>query len=168
MRELLSSIMASIFLCCLVGCSASQVSKPTETTAQSISIESETELPPEEETEQPAEEPTAVEEITEYIETETQKSYLNVSDYSIVGKWKNVGEYTFGQAQKGAIIVFDGVNCNFFSPRDTYAFYKNGDNFRLDCTSPLADTVSFTVKIIDENNIDIFNGSDIVELKRVN
>ena len=167
MRKLLSSIMASIFLCCLVGCSTSQVNEPTEIAAQSISIELETESPPEKETEQPTDEPTAVEETTEYIETETQKSYLNVSDYSIVGKWKNVGEYTFGQAQKGAIIVFDGMNCNFFSPRDTYAFYKNGDNFRLDCTSPLADTVSFTVKIVDENNIDIFNGSNIVELTRV-
>ena len=96
-----------------------------------------------------------------------KKSYLNTDNYDIKGKWKNIGEYTFGQAQKGSIISFDGTNCNFFSPKDTYAFYKNGDNYKLDCTSPLADTVSFTVKIVDENNIDVFNGSDIVELKRV-
>ncbi|RYC74819.1 hypothetical protein [Candidatus Nanosyncoccus alces] len=104
---------------------------------------------------------------TETSETIATKIYQTINEFSIVGKWKNVGEYTFGQAQKGSIISFDGTNCNFFSPKDTYAFYKNGDNYKLDCTSPLADTVSFTVKIIDENNIDIFNGSDIVELTRV-
>lgn len=96
------------------------------------------------------------------------KEYIVLPSFSIIGKWKNVGEYTFGQSQKGSIISFDGTNCNFFSPKDTYAFYKNGDNYKLDCTSPLADTVSFTVKIVDENNIDIFNGTDIIELKRVN
>ena len=96
-----------------------------------------------------------------------QKNYVVKNNFSIIGKWKNVGDYTFGQAQKGSIISFDGTNCNFFSPKDTYAFYKNGDNYKLDCTSPLADTVSFTVKIVDENNIDVFNGSDIIELKRV-
>ena len=95
------------------------------------------------------------------------KKYINSNNFSIVGKWKNVGTYTFGQAQKGSIISFDGTNCNFFSPKDTYAFYKNDDNYKLDCTSPLADTVSFTVKIVDENNIDVFNGTDIVELTRV-
>ena len=105
--------------------------------------------------------------VTETTETIISKSYQTVNNYDITGKWKNVGTYTFGQAQKESIISFDGTNCNFFSPKDTYAFYKNGDNYKLDCTSPLADTVSFTVKIIDENNIDIFNGSDIVELTRV-
>lgn len=99
--------------------------------------------------------------------TASSKNYVTTNNFSIVGKWKNVGDYTYGQAQKGSIIVFDGKNCNFFSPKDTYAFYKNGDNYMLDCTSPLADTVSFTVKIVDDNNIDVFNGSDIVELKRV-
>ena len=100
--------------------------------------------------------------------TTVHKNYVTINNFSIIGKWKNVGTYTYGQAQKGSIIVFDGANCNFFSPNDTYAFYKDGDNYRLDCTSPLADTVSFTVKIVDENNIDIVNGSNIVELKRVN
>lgn len=102
------------------------------------------------------------------VSSAKQKNYVNKNDFSIIGKWKNVGDYTYGQAQKGSIVAFDGKNCNFFSPMDTYAFYKNGDNYKLDCTSPLADTVSFTVKIVDENNIDVFNGSNIVELKRVN
>lgn len=97
-----------------------------------------------------------------------QKNYSNPSSFNIEGKWKNIGEGTYGQAQKGSIIVFDGTNCNFVSPKDTYAFYKDGNEFKLDCTTPLADTVSFTVKIIDNDNIDIMNDYRTVELKRVN
>ena len=95
------------------------------------------------------------------------KDYISVSDFSIEGKWKNVGTYTFGQVQSGAIVAFDGTNCNFYSPKDTYAFYKDGDHYKLECTSLLAETLSFTVKIVDEDNIDIFNGSNIIELTRV-
>lgn len=97
----------------------------------------------------------------------TIKDYSYVSNFTIEGKWKNIGNDTYGQAQKGAIIVFDGINCNFFSPSDTYAFYENGDWYKLDCTSPLADTVSFTVKTIDDNHIDIFYSGGTVELERV-
>lgn len=104
---------------------------------------------------------------TENSQTFT-KYYIIAPNFSIEGKWKNVGEYTFGQAQAGAIVVFDGENCNFFSPQDTYAFYKDGDNYKLDCTSLLADSLSFTVKIIDDNNIDIYNGSNYLEMTRVN
>ena len=99
--------------------------------------------------------------------TSSPKSYTNPSSFNIKGKWKNIGEDTYGQAQKGSIVSFDGKNCNFFSPKDTYAFYKDGDDFRLDCTSPLADTVSFTVKIVDNNNIDVMNSYHTVELTRV-
>lgn len=94
----------------------------------------------------------------------TSKNYISVDDFSIEGKWKNVGETTWGQAQAGAIIVFDGKNCNYFSPNDTYAFYMDGDDYKLDCTSPLGDTISSTVKIVDDNNIDIYSGSTVVEL----
>ena len=97
----------------------------------------------------------------------TSKNYISVADFSIEGKWKNVGETTWGQAQTGAIIVFDGKNCNYFSPNDTYAFYMDGDDYKLDCTSPLGDTISSTVKIVDDNNIDIYSGSTVIELTRV-
>lgn len=96
-----------------------------------------------------------------------EKNYITVDDFSIEGKWKNVGETTWGQAQTGAIIVFDGKNCNYFSPSDTYAFYMDGDDYKLDCTSPLGDTISSTVKIVDDNNIDIYSGSTVIELTRV-
>jgi len=90
------------------------------------------------------------------------------SNFAIEGKWKNVGEGTFGQAQKGSIVAFDGKNCNFFSPQDTYAFYKDGATYRLDATSLLfSQNLSFTVKIIDNDNIEINTGGSVVVMKRV-
>lgn len=92
-----------------------------------------------------------------------------VSDFSIEGKWKSVGGYGFGQAQPGAIVVFDGVHCNFYSPSDTYALYQEDGSWRLDCTDFLfAVTVSFTVEVIDNDHINVYYGSDATELKRVN
>ncbi len=97
-----------------------------------------------------------------------QPTYQNVSNFDIRGKWKNVGTYTFGQVQSGAIVVFDGKNCNVYSPQDTYAFYKDGDSYTLDCTSLLfSETLSFKVKIVDKDNIHIYYGSNYLELKRV-
>lgn len=97
-----------------------------------------------------------------------KKEYVTLSKFSVEGKWKNVGQGTFGQVQSGAIVVFDGTNCNVFSPKDTYAFYKDGDNYRLDCTSFLfSETLSFTVKLVDEDHMDIFTGNGILELARV-
>lgn len=99
--------------------------------------------------------------------SQTSKDYMNLSTFSIEGKWKNVGTSTYGQVQSGAIVAFDGTHCNVVSPQDTYAFYKSGDNWRLDCTTLLGETLSFTVKTVDENNIDIFFGADHLELQRI-
>ena len=88
--------------------------------------------------------------------------------FSIEGKWKNVGSATFGQVQSGSIVVFDGKNCNVFSPKDTYAFYKDGSRYKLDCTGLLfSENLSFTVKIVDKDNIEIDPGSGVLKLKRV-
>ena len=101
-------------------------------------------------------------------DTTVSKTYTSISNFKIEGKWKNIGSGTFGQAQSGAIIVFDGTNCNFFSPQDTYAISKDGDNYKLDCTSYMStDTLTFTVKTVDQNNIDIYYGDTVVELTRV-
>lgn len=103
-----------------------------------------------------------------YGATETiEKTYQDLPGFSIEGKWKNIGKGTFGQAQSGAIIAFDGTNCNFFSPEDTYAISKDGRYYKLDCTSLLSTvTIILTVKTIDENNIDVFYGDTVVELTR--
>ena len=92
---------------------------------------------------------------------------MTLSSFSIEGKWKNVGTYTFGQVDNGGIVSFDGTYCNLYSPRDTYAFYKDGDSYSLDTTSLLGEPTSFTVKIVDKDNIDVYYVSDYLELTRV-
>lgn len=92
-------------------------------------------------------------------ETSEDSSYIVPDSYDITGKWKSVGDSGFGQAQPGAIVVFDGNNCNFYSPKDTYAFYKEGDRYILDITSVLGENLSQTVNIIDDNNIEIAGAS---------
>ena len=87
-------------------------------------------------------------------------------DFFIEGKWKNIGETEIGQAQSGAIIVFDGMYCNLISPRDTYAFYKNGSDYMLDWTTLLGSSGSNTVHVIDENHMEIYSGDRIIEFQR--
>lgn len=105
--------------------------------------------------------------VAETVTETPQKNYVNPSSFIIEGKWKSVGTYGFGQAQPGAIVTFDGVHCNLYSPSDTYAFYKSGDTFVLDCTGVLSGTEKFTVKIVDDNNIDLYSGGLVTELTRV-
>ena len=167
-RYVILSVLA-LCLLCLVACggqTSTQAPPPaTTSTTQPSAAPTKTEAVKSEpiaetsaaQPEEPKEEPAA-----------PQKSYTNPKKFSIEGKWKNVGTYTFGQVQSNAIVVFDGTYCNVFSPQDTYAFYKDGDDFRLDCTSFLfSDTLSFTVKIVDKNNIDIYNGTNYLELTKV-
>lgn len=95
-------------------------------------------------------------------------SACGAGGFSIEGKWKNVGSTTFGQVQQGSIVAFDGKNCNVFSPKDTYAFYKDGKQYKLDCTGLLfSENLSFTVKVVDKDNIEIDTGSGVLKLKRV-
>ena len=103
----------------------------------------------------------------EIVSSAAPKEYVTLGNFSIEGKWKNVGTYTFGQVDNGGIVSFDGTYCNLYSPRDTYAFYKDGDSYRLDTTSLLGEPTSFTVKIVDKDNIDVYYGSDYLELTRV-
>ena len=88
--------------------------------------------------------------------------------FAIEGKWKNTGEGQFGQMQPGAITTFDGKNCNVYSPNDTYAFYSENGEYKLDVTGLLGGTPSFTVTVIDSDHISMTTGSsDTVELTRV-
>lgn len=105
--------------------------------------------------------------VPEYSEPQS-KPYAHI-DFAIEGKWKNIGTQGFGQAQPGAIVSFDGVNCNFYSPKDTYAFYKDNGKWVLDCTNVLwRDTLSFEVEIIGSDMINVIYGNIITELERKN
>ena len=90
------------------------------------------------------------------------------NDFTIEGTWKNVGPTTFGQAQLGSIIVFDGTHCNYYSPYDTYVINCENGQWILDCVSYIfAETLRFRVDIVDEDTIDIYYGSDAVRLTRI-
>ena len=89
--------------------------------------------------------------------------------FDIKGTWKSVGDVGWGQAQPGAVIVFDGTNANLFSPMDTYAFYEddNGD-YRIDLTGLLGSNPSLGVNVIDNDNIELLSGGGVVAtLQRV-
>lgn len=90
------------------------------------------------------------------------------SSFSIEGKWKNTGTDGFGMAQPGAIISFNGAHCNFYSPKDTYSFYKDdSDNHHLDLSSPLGESLSFNVQVVDMDHMEISVGYASIKLKRV-
>ena len=95
-------------------------------------------------------------------------SCADSSSFEIAGKWKNTGSDGFGQAQPGAIIAFDGTNCNFYSPSDTYAFYKDGNHYVLDITSLLfEENLSLIVNVKDKNHLEISGENWIVEMTRL-
>ena len=90
------------------------------------------------------------------------------SRFSIEGKWKSVGKSGFGQAQPGAIVVFDGEKCNFFSPSDTYALYEKNGTYTMDVTAFMStDTLTFQIDVIDDDQIILTYGSSKTELQRV-
>lgn len=67
-----------------------------------------------------------------------------IDHFVIEGSWLSVGSSGFGQAQPGMTVTFDGTHCNFFSPHDTYAFYQDDGQWKLDCTSFLfSETLTF-------------------------
>ncbi|MDR1953846.1 MAG: hypothetical protein LBQ21_05145 [Clostridiales Family XIII bacterium] len=106
------------------------------------------------------------------LETEPESSVgdnesVFTGDFVIEGKWKSVGDVGVGQAQPGAIIQFTGTECNLYSPRDTYAFYKEGDGYRVDATGLLGGTLSCKVVIVDKDNIELHTGSSVTLLRRV-
>ena len=100
---------------------------------------------------------------------EPEKDYTYIPGFFIEGKWLSTGSYGFGQAAPGAVVAFDGINCNLCSPQDTYAFYPDGDWYSLTVTGfSGGDSQTFTVKTIDTRHIDLIgSGGYITELERV-
>jgi len=96
-------------------------------------------------------------------------SMASCGGFKIEGSWKQVGDKTWGQAQEGSIVKFNSNGqANLFSPMDSYAFYKDGSEYRLDVSGLLGGTSSFTVKVISNNEIELLRGSEVmVALKRV-
>ena len=45
------------------------------------------------------------------------------------------------------------INCNFYSPLDTYAVTKEENSYFLNFTSLLGESLSYGISIVDYNNI---------------
>ena len=177
MKKAIVIVFSLFIIISMVGCTNTNVSTNTSVTDDSgniaendvASVEEDVSevVPQKEETVQEETKNSTAATNVETTEQDTKK-YVVPNKFSIEGKWKSTGEYGFGQAQPGAIVVFDGANCNFFSPKDTYALYKEDNQYKLDCTSFMStDTLSFKVNIIDNDHIDVLYGDKVTELKRV-
>ena len=91
------------------------------------------------------------------------------SSFSIEGKWQSVGDTGFGQAQPGAVVYFDGVNCNIVSPFDTYTVKGSNGSYTLDVTSFSSTAVfTFDINLDGKNHIYLIGNSSTIELERVN
>ena len=90
------------------------------------------------------------------------------SSFDIRGKWQ-VTSGQWGQATPGAVIVFNGSQCNLYSPKDTYGISKtSNNNYRLNITGLLGGNFSFDVTVVDKNHIKLTKGSTTIEMKRLN
>lgn len=89
---------------------------------------------------------------------------------TIEGKWKSVGDTGWGQAQPGAIVIFNGTEANLYSPRDSYALEKTSSGYLLTVTGLMGGSTTFSVKVVDENNIALYSSKEStpdVVLRRV-
>ena len=91
-------------------------------------------------------------------ESPQTQSNVDVSTYSILGAWKQ----TFGAGDwdtyNGRIVQFNDTHqCNLFSPLDTYGISgRDNVGFSLSITGLLGGNLTYWVKPIDENNIEIY------------
>lgn len=95
------------------------------------------------------------------------KDYKIIDNFKLEGTWCNIGNGTFGQIDKASVVVFDGSHCNVYSPGDTYAFYSEGDHYTLQVTGLLGGDHTFSVYTVDKDHMDLINGSNLIELERV-
>ncbi len=89
-------------------------------------------------------------------------------EFSIVGMWRSVGSYGFGQASPGSTVIFDGSHCNFYSPDDTYEFYRLNGQWILQTKNVLwGDVLTFDVEILDSDHINVIYNGSVTELERI-
>ena len=90
------------------------------------------------------------------------------SSFDIRGNWQ-VTSGQWGQATPGVVIVFNGSQCNLYSPKDTYGISKISNNsYRLEITGLLGGNSSFDVTVVDKNHIKLTRGSTTIDMKRLN
>lgn len=89
-------------------------------------------------------------------------------EFQIEGNWKSVGEDSWGVVSKGSAVTFTGEHTNLYSPLDTYVLYTEGEDVKLTVTGMMGGDTTFTVNIVDDDNIELTQQGEVVlALKRV-
>ena len=93
--------------------------------------------------------------------------------FRIEGQWERAEDncaartISYDIKEDDTIIFFNGSNCNFSSPFETYRFQKIKGKYFLTVSNILCDKVTFRVNIIDNNHIEISGSGDVVKLERI-
>lgn len=88
-------------------------------------------------------------------------------EFTIEGKWQNVGSMSGWMVDRGSVIVFDGSYCSIYSPMDTYTFAKNGNQYLLTVSGMIGGVITFDVTIQDNDHITLADDGIVFELQRV-
>lgn len=99
---------------------------------------------------------------------EGQSEIGTVSDFSIEGSWKSVGDTGMGQLMPGVTVNFDGTHCNVYSPRDSYKLYTDSEGrLMLDCKNWLwGDVLTLSVEVVDNDHLILRSGPASAQLER--
>ena len=86
---------------------------------------------------------------------------IDVSNYSILGAWKQTFGSSGWASSNGRIVQFnDSHQCNIFSPQDTFGISdRGGGGFTLSVTGLLGGNLTYWVKVIDDNHIDVYESN---------
>ena len=93
--------------------------------------------------------------------------------FRIEGQWEkaedNCTARTISKDMKedNTIIFFNGSNCNFSSPFETYRFQKIKGSYFLTISNILYDKVTFRVNVLDNDHIEISGDGAVVKLERI-
>jgi hypothetical protein len=161
-KVIVGMVVVCMLVLSLAACSAVDSGESYDEPSDDTQFEPEGEPEPEIEDVAPAQDGTAGEDGIDAGADNTgipNEDAPDLSSFDIRGTWKSIGETGTGQAQPGAIVNFSDHECNLYSPRDTYALYMDGGKLKLDATGLLGGTPSFTVTVIDNDNIVLDPGS---------
>ena len=85
--------------------------------------------------------------------------------FAIEGKWKIThAEYL----DVGSIVIFNGTSCDLYGYPDTYVFYRDGGDYRLDLTGFMGSgNLSFDVTVDGKDHIYLDDDGYVIELTRI-
>jgi len=159
MRKLLILLSAILTLLAIIGCAQQS---PPVSYESSVFNEFEDVSPP-----TPSPTFAELEEISTPAPTpppqteppEISRSVVDVTDFSIVGSWKQTFGISGWESSNGRIVRFtEDYLSNIFSPHDTYGISGRGNGgMWLHVTGLLGGNLDYWVQVIDAGNIEVYH-----------